>query len=146
MAGFMVLLVLVLTGCTASQKPALVEMETLDQGGYSGIETKEQIVIESQESWRTFWADHMAVRTPAPGLPEVDFSAEMVIAVFSGWKATGGYSIEITEIRLVDNDVNVYFKETSPEAGQPVTEALTQPFHIVKTGKIDKLGVVFLAE
>ena len=86
------------------------------------------------------------MHVPAPNAPEVDFSEEMVIAIFSGEKPTGGYSIEITKVELDEDEVTIFFEEVSPEPGQPVTEALTQPFHIVKINRIDDLPVKFMSE
>lgn len=137
MVGSILLLMLVIAGCTTSSNTTHVDIETLDKGESSGIETKEQIAIESQNSWEALWANHMAVRTPTPSIPQVDFSQETVIAIFSGWKPTGGYSTEITAIELADDAVNVYYRETSPEAE-------TQPFHIVKIGMIGISSVTFI--
>lgn len=107
---------------------------------------REQLVIESQDEWEEFWSRHTSVHLPAPNAPEVDFSKEMVVAVFSGEKPTGGYSIEIIEAKPTEDEVSVYYEETPPEPGQPVTEALTQPFHIVKINRIDDLPVEFISE
>ena len=51
---------------------------------------------------------------------------------------TGGYYIEITKIVEKENSVEVFARETSPSPGSLVTEAFTQPYHIVKMKKVDK--------
>jgi len=140
------LLMPILFGCDANPSPTLTGIETIDKGEYSGIVTKEQLVIESQDEWEELWGRHTAVHVPAPNASEVSFSKGMVIAIFSGEKPTGGYSIEITEVEFADDEVTIFFEEVSPEPGQPVTEALTQPFHIVKINKIGDLPVKFISE
>ena len=140
------LLIPTLVGYAASPSPTLAGIETIDKGEYSGIMTREQLVMESLDEWGRFWDRHASVHVPAPNAPEVDFSKEMVIAIFSGEKPTGGYSIEITKVELDKDEVTIFFEEVSPEPGQPVTEALTQPFHIVKINRIDDLLVKFMSE
>ena len=135
-----------LLGCGANPSPAPAGIETIEKGGDSGIVTREQLVIESQDEWEEFWGRHTSVRIPAPNAPEVDFSQETVVAVFSGEKPTGGYSIEIAKIEFDEYEATIFFEEVSPEPGQPVSEALTQPFHIVRTNRIGDVPVTFISE
>jgi len=71
----------------------------------------------------------------------------MVIAVFSEEKRTGGYGIEITRVEenLEKGQMEVFFLETHPSPNSMVTQALTQPYHIVKLKKVD-IPVVFIAD
>ena len=140
------LLIPILLGCRARPSSTLPDIDTIDKGEYSGKVTREQFVMESLDQWGEFWDRHASVHVPAPNAPEVDFSEEMVVAVFSGEKPTGGYSIEITQVEPGEDKVTIFFEEVSPERGQPVTEALTQPFHIVKVSRIDDLPVEFMSE
>ncbi len=140
-----------LTRLIPEEKPALTaptaklaHIETSDKGEYSGIETREQLVVESQTEWEELWSKHSSVHIPSLMLPEVYFPQEMVIAVFSGWRPNGGYTIEIVEIMLMEDEVTAFFNEVSPKPGQPVTEAETQPFHIVKMKSTGTLPVVFI--
>lgn len=136
----------ILFGCGVPRGSTLADIETIDKGEYSGIMTREQLVMESQDEWEEFWGRHTSVHVPAPNAPEVDFSEERGVAVFSGEKPTGGYSIEITKAELDEDEVTIFFEEVSPEPGQPVTEALTQPFHVIKINRIDDVPVKFMSE
>ncbi len=140
------LLTLIVAGCAASPSPAPTDIDTVDKGEYSGIETREQLIIKSQTEWQEFWNEHASVHASMPEFPEVNFSQEIVIAVFSGEKPSGGYSIEIIEISLAENQTTVLYEELSPRPEQLVTEALTQPFHIAKIDRIDDSLVEFLSE
>jgi hypothetical protein len=62
----------------------------------------------------------------------MDFSNEIVVAVFLGEKPTGGHAIEITRMERSDDRLLVSFIERRPQPGGVVTQAFTQPFHIVK--------------
>ncbi len=44
-----------------------------------------------------------------------------------GTKRTGGYSVEIAELRLKDNVLTVRWKLHAPKPGSPVTQTITHP-------------------
>src|SRR3990167_3278268 len=75
-----------------------VHFVTIDSGVSSGIATRETLVIKDEGEWLTLWRRHVSNRLPAPSAPNVDFSSEMVIAVFSGGRSSGGYAIKIERI------------------------------------------------
>jgi hypothetical protein len=83
---------------------------------------------------------------PKQELPRVDFEAEIVVAVFLGERRTGGHAIEVSKVEEHPEtaQLKVYYREIAPPRNAIVTQALTQPFHIVKLGwKTDAL-VIFL--
>lgn len=66
------------------------------------------------------------------------FDQEVYIVITRGEKPTGGYGVEVVDIDkyILDEDrfaVKVKVKYIDPEPGQPVTQAITYPFIIVKT-------------
>ena len=83
---------------------------------------------------------------PEQHVPRVDFIQEMVIAVFSGKKRTGGYGVDLTRIEenLEKGKLEVFFLETHPSPKSMVIQALTQPYAIVKLKKVD-IPVVFIS-
>jgi hypothetical protein len=97
--------------------------------GVTNYAERNTFVINNQEEFNRL-VDLMGIRTFAP--INIDFNKSTVIAVFMGEQSTGGYGTEIKKI-TEENGVTVYIRETSPLSGSPVTTALTQPFHIVKT-------------
>lgn len=110
----------------------IVDFETISKGYYSSQKKASNYAINDIERWTEIW--NLA--------GEIDFSKETVIAVFMGEFPTGGFSIEIKEIREDDDKIIVRVETASPEPGSPVTQALSQPYHIVKTRKILK-SVIF---
>ncbi|MFH0791079.1 MAG: alpha/beta fold hydrolase, partial [Candidatus Omnitrophota bacterium] len=98
---------------------------------------QELLVITDNVTWQRVWTGYMGSSDLAPTLPAIDFSKEMVIAVFMGQKPTSGYSISITKIEEYPDKLRVYVYEEKPnfEIGQVVSEVLTFPYHIVKLNK-----------
>jgi len=77
--------------------------------------------------------------------PPVDFSRDMVVALFMGERGTGGYEIEITRVERVESGLVVQYRRTSPDPGAMLSQALSQPFHLVKLPRNDG-PVIFVAE
>jgi hypothetical protein len=102
------------------------------------METKEQLVITSNDEWSTFWKNVHAGVMPMPDAPAIDFSKEMVVAVMMGRQGNGGHEVNVTGIVEDVARINVYFQETSPGRDCLVTEALTYPLHVVKMMKTPK--------
>ena len=109
-----------------------IDFETLSKGSYSSYKEPINYVMNSDEELKELKLQ----------ISGIDFSKSTAIAVFMGEFNTGGYAIEITEIIEKGNEVVIIVSKTFPEPGQPVTQALSQPYHIIKTEKIEK-GVVF---
>lgn len=116
-----------------------MEFETIEKGQHSGIGGQEPQVfkVDTQAAWEEFWSRHQAVITPAPPLPAVDFSQEMVIAAVDGQEPSGGYRLEITGMEEIEDGLLVRVRKEKPGQRCIVAAAITQPFHIVRTPKSD---------
>ena len=125
--------VLIFFGCTATSGEK-IPFSTLAKDYYAyGIEEGFEIVIYDDESFSSLWDDITSGIIPPPHMPEVDFEGEMIIAVSPGPQSTGGYDVEIVEIEDLGEKLraDVVFKEPNPD--DFVTDAITQPYHIVST-------------
>ena len=109
-----------------------VSFHTVLKGHRSGMRESVQIVARNQSDWSALWKRHAAIESNPLPLPAIDFSKEIVVAVFLGEKPTGGHDIEITSVEQRDGSLMVSFVERSPQPGGVATQALTQPFHIVR--------------
>ena len=87
-------------GRDASADLPSMEFETIDLGQYSGVVGQQPQVfkIETQAQWEEFWSRHQADVMPAPPLPSVDFSRQMVVAAVDQQEPSGGYRVEITDV------------------------------------------------
>lgn len=107
--------------------------ETIDKGSYSGHQTRKDYFIRNDVSWKGLWEITFGIYTPKHESPEINFSKDMVIAVYMGMQTTGGYGIEIKKILENKKSIDVLVEEHSPKPGFMYTQALTRPYHIVKT-------------
>ena len=125
--------IVILPACAASGAMSVTQLklETIAKNTRSGIREPLQIVVRSPEQWTALWKKHLVSDPNSPPVPAVDFTNNIVAAVFSGEKPTGGYTVEITAAEKSDGALLIYYRETSPRTGGIVTQALTQPFHIV---------------
>ena len=76
------------------------------------------------------------IGAPDIGPPPVDFSSEIVVAVFLGSRPTGGYSVRIADIVREGDGIRVTAEETQPGPNCVVSQAFTQPFVLVAVTKV----------
>lgn len=107
------------------------------KGYHCGISEQKRIVITDPKEWADLWRQVHRNKIPTPKVPTVDFSKNMVLAVFMGQKPTSGYAIQIAEVVQTDGEVAVKVKETTPTKGAIVLQVITQPFHIVVVPKVE---------
>ena len=141
-------LVLLLASCTACGAAAVgetVPFSTLGKGINSGIRESAQVVVRSQNDWAALWSRHMRTQIAPPPPPAVDFSRDMVVALFLGERPTGGYAIEVTQIERNDAGLAIRYRTTRPDPAAMPTQALTQPFHLIKLPRVDD-SVTFVAD
>ena len=72
-------------------------------------------------------------------LVSVNFNTNDVVVVYQGQKNTGGYSIDVAEIHWENELLMVKTIEAIPEAGKPVTMAITNPYCITIIPKAKSL-------
>ena len=109
-----------------------ISFETIGQGYNCGISTKSNYTITEFEAWEKLWTDIHKTHYPRPELPSIDFTTDIVFAVFQGEYPTGGYMTNITRISLTETSYKVYIDEFQPGPHCGTTQAFTQPYHIVK--------------
>ena len=94
---------------------------------YSGIGTRQRLVIRSATAWQGIWDDIVEGVSPKPSLPPVDFTREMVVVASMGGRATGGYAITTPAAFEHDGVVYVAVREVSPDRDCLLTQAFTAP-------------------
>lgn len=111
---------------------------TVLKGENSGETKNKNYLIINEKDFENIWNLINENITPKPEMPKIDFSKEVVVAVFQGEKPTGGYGVEIVKIIEDSAAVNVLVKEKSPGVFCAVPEVITSPYHLVKIKKIGK--------
>ena len=120
-----------------------LSIATVVRGHRSGIREPLQTVIRNQDEWKALWKRHSSTDTNASPAPIIDFNREMIVGIFLGEKHTGGYEVEIVRAERRDSSLYLYYREESPTPGAMVTQALTQPFHLVRVAKYDNPQIIF---
>jgi VWFA-related protein len=106
-----------------SAPPVPVQMTALNSDLMSGIDRPQQSVAKSAAEFQTLWQQH----APGRPLPAVDFSKQMVVAVFLGSRPSGGFAVEITGVRGEGDATVVRWAERKPGAGQMASQVMTAP-------------------
>jgi len=112
-----------------------LEFDTIEKGFFSGITEKKNLVIRTQDQRAKLWNKHTSIRIPPPEAPAIDFTENMILAVFMGQKPSGSFAVEITRVEKCENGLVVFFSEVEPPPDAVVTAVLTQPYHIIRIEK-----------
>lgn len=112
-------------------------------GYYSGFIEPARLVIDNDTDWRAAWAKAYVGMAPAPNPPAIDFSQSSVILVALGGRTTGGYNISVTRLATSADFLYAEVTSSSPGSRCGTTQALTQPFDIVRIPRVGS-AVVFV--
>lgn len=102
-----------------------------------------QIVVRTQTEWDSLWHRHYSGANNRPPFPRIDFDRDWVVGIFLGTKPTGGYDVVITRAERRDSYLYVFYREKSPPSNAMVTQALTQPFDIVRVARDGNPEIIF---
>jgi hypothetical protein len=130
------LLLEVTVGSVAGADEHVVPFTTVAAGTDSGIRTPTLVVIRNPADWTRVWQKH-AVGTLAKDAaePTIDFTKEMVIAVFAGEVSL---DTRVTIIKIVQEKerLRVVYRIGAPPPGpMPTDLTAATPFHIVRLAR-----------
>ena len=131
--GWKLLLGVLLVGMTVFAE----EIRTIGKGAFSAIDQPLQVVVTNKTQWAELWAKHTANKLPKPEPPEIDFGKNSLIMVTAGRKNTGGYMIDVTDVRRSKDKTEIVVASKGPKEGALTIQALTAPFHIVEVARIE---------
>ncbi|HUQ15438.1 MAG TPA: protease complex subunit PrcB family protein [Gemmatimonadales bacterium] len=128
---------------TPSKPPATaasdVEIQRIGRWISSGIRGSRRLVIRDPETWSRFWSELGAgVR------PQVDLSRNLVIAVASGERSSGGHDIAVQKVSRSGGELRIEVLETSPGPECVTTSALSQPVDVVMVPSAGVTGWSFI--
>src|SRR5439155_16450083 len=112
---------------------------TIEKGDQSSIEDAKQVLVRTEAEWTQLYRQHKFDK-PAP---TIDFSKEMIVAVFMGSRPTAGFSTAIVSATAANGALNVRYSESRPPAGGVTAQVLTFPYHIAAIPKADVKDVKF---
>jgi len=108
-----------------------IPMRPIEKGLNSEMDDGRQAVVRADAEWTRVWTRHAGERTK----PAVDFSKDIVVALFLGSRPTAGFTVEIVGVREEGATLVVSYRETRPTPGSVAAQILTSPFHIVAVPK-----------
>jgi hypothetical protein len=110
---------------------------TIVKQATSGIREARNVVVKDQASWEALWRAHTANLNSEISVPQVDFSRQMVVAVFAGNARVPCGQVGIVHVGPADGKLVVEYEERTPAADVACVAVVTEPAHIVLTDRSD---------
>jgi len=111
-----------------------VAFKTIVSENFSNIETAREVVIKDAAAWSALWAEHSKTRIAAP---EVDFSRNMLVAVFQGSGNPGCGTFDVVHVGSKDGKLLVEYEIRDMSPVMLCLAAVTQPMRVVAVPKVD---------
>ena len=99
--------------------------------GHSGMTDSARLVIRNDAEWRRTWAQLVGHITPAPPIPEIDFTKEMVIVAALGTRPTAGHMIRIARVGRSSGVTYVDVVSERPGPTCRTAQMMTSPADVV---------------
>lgn len=126
-----------LVGC-ARWRGKTIDFTVVDEGDTaSDYPDRQGMSIDSLSEWRSLWEQLHRYTIPKPPPPEIDFTRYMLVAVFAGEKRSGGYSVQVQQVRETKQGLTVSAVVESPDPDQVTTAQIVYPYQIVKVPRSD---------
>jgi len=111
-----------------------IAYKTVVSDSFSNIETPREVVIRDAAAWNALWAEHSKTRIAAP---EVDFSRNMLVAVFAGSGNAGCGTFDVVNVMSKDGKVLVEYEYRDMSPVAICLAVVTQPVRVVALPKVD---------
>lgn len=120
-------------GCQGPGAP--VVFRSIARGGIGQLREPGTAVIRQEADWQALWGRLALALSPPASAPGVDFSTEMVLAVFAG-EGRGVLETEISRVERREGCLLVTVAERRSPQAFPVGQFLPlRPFHLVRLGR-----------
>jgi hypothetical protein len=114
-----------------------IAFETVASDSHSGVAQPRTVVVKDAAAFGKLWAEHGKYRVPPPDLPQVDFSRQMVLAVFAGALPNGCHAMGITRVGSAGDRIVVEYAERELATFAVCTQALVEPMQMVVVERSD---------
>jgi hypothetical protein len=98
---------------------------------YTGISQKQTQIVGTSADWHRLSTLLGWQQGNIPFNPET----EVVVAIFLGYRPTGGYAIAVDCIQTSSSDTSIKVREITPRPDMMTTQALTSPGLLIKLPK-----------
>lgn len=110
-----------------------VAYKTIVSDSFSHIEAAREVVIKDAAAWTVLWAEHSKGRIAAP---QVDFSRNMLVAVFLGSSPVCG-SFDVVHVGSQDGKLLVEYEVRDQSPTALCLAAITQPMRVVSVPRVE---------
>jgi hypothetical protein len=104
---------------------------------FSGYNQPTTLVIRDRGAWQAAWGQMYRGQNPAPPLPEIDFTSEMVVLAAAGGRPSSGYDILLTGASKTDDLVTVRALERSPAPNCVTLTVITSPADVARMPRLE---------
>jgi len=94
-------------------------------------------VFFTESAWKRAATQRRWGGGPAPVIPKVDWKRDMVITATDGTKPTAGYTIRITSVQRVGDQIVVKVRQTAPPADAIVAQVVSYPSDAVAVRRME---------
>ncbi len=123
------LLILVLASCSSTKtKDTSALYQVLVSSEYGGGNFQFYEIFTEAKEFKMLLGDDELKKFVQPN----DITTSNFILLNMGEKTTGGYSIEVVNVEELSDKIIVTVKENAPKSGENVTDAITNPYTVVK--------------
>jgi hypothetical protein len=116
-----------------------LDLRRIGQWTRTGIGESRRLVIRDVNAWAQFWSE-----LGVGDRPSVDFNHDVVVAVASGQRPTGGYEIAVDRVTQANGELTVEVVERTPGPNCMTTASLTQPVDVVVVPAAETKSLSFL--
>lgn len=120
---------------SGSTAPADLSFAAVAEDAFSGVHDAKAVVVRDADAWAALWAAHANGRSPAPVMPQVDFSTRMVVAVFAGQTGNGCRQVRIDKISAAAGKIAVSYDERDLQTLAICTQAASSPMIAVTVAR-----------
>ncbi|HEX8609804.1 MAG TPA: hypothetical protein VF800_00755 [Telluria sp.] len=113
-----------------------VHFKTIASDRFSGVATARNVVVRDQAAFDALWAEHSATRIPPPAAPKVDFSTEMVIALFGG-NDSACASFGVRRANAVNDHLVIYYERKDPDPAMACIAVVANPMQMIVVPRVD---------
>lgn len=125
----LIVCVLVLASCSSTKtKDTGALYNVLVSSEYGGGNFQFYEIITEQKEFNMLLGDDELKKLVKPG----DIATSNFVLLNMGEKNTGGYSIEVVKVEELSDKIVITVKENKPPTGAAVTDAITNPYTVVK--------------
>lgn len=91
-----------------------------------------QQLVRDQPAWESLWKRLNANASPAPAVPPIDFTKDMLVVAGMGMKGHGGYKIAVSAATEEAGKITIEITETSPGPRCMNAMMMTSPVIVAK--------------